>query len=113
MIDQAAPRLAVQDLHVMATMARAKLAHHRRGLRLMHVRALVQRVEIVSKHEIRVMGSQNALLKALTAMDGGQAAELGSLNPAGRTTSAMDDAYVMTAPLCSLCIRAVSRGRCP
>jgi hypothetical protein len=110
-VDQAAPRLAAHDLHVMAVEARSRLSNARGGLRRTHIRALVQRVEVISKHEIRVRGSQSVLLKALAAMAGGQAAfELGRWNPALRNASDMDDAYVMTAPLRSLRMRAASRS---
>lgn len=113
MIDQAAPRLAVQDLHVMASETRSRLQATSGGLRRTHVRALVQRVEVVSKHEIRVTGSQNALLKALAVVAGQAVSELGRLNPAQRNASDMEDVYVMTAPLCSSRMHAVSRGRRP
>ena len=77
MVDRTGPMVTVQDLHRMAADARAKLRSAEGGARRALVRALIQRVEVVDKHHARVLGSREALLKALATVSGTKLARTG------------------------------------
>lgn len=99
-VDQATPPLAAGNLRVIAVTARSRLRNGAIAMRRPHVRALVQRIEVVSKEEMRVRGSRNALLKALITASGGRMAAVpGRLALAWRNTPDADDSYAMTLPL--------------
>lgn len=64
-----------------------------------HVRALTQRVEVISKQEICVKGSRSALLEALVTASGGRIATTpGRLALAWRNAPDADDMYVVQLP---------------
>ena len=96
MVDQAAPALAIEDLRVMAAAARSRLRSGTKTMQRPHVRALVQRVEVISKQKINVRGSRSALLKALVTASGGRITAMpGRLALAWRNAPDADDMYVV------------------
>lgn len=100
MVDQATPSLALDDVHRMAEDVRSRLRSGPWAMQRPHVRALLQRVEVVSKQEIRVSGSRSALLKALVTASGGRTTVLpGRLALAWRNAPDTDDAYTLTSPM--------------
>ncbi len=87
-IERIAPKITAASLHRFATAARRKLRDRECGYRREHLRALTQRVEVISKTEARIIGSRTALMRALAFSDGGDSAAGGgvlSFKPEWRT----------------------------
>jgi site-specific DNA recombinase len=87
-IERVAPKITAASLHRFATAARRKLRDRECGYRREHLRALTQRVEVISKTEARIIGSRTALMRALAFSDGGDSAAGGgvlSFKPEWRT----------------------------
>lgn len=100
MVDQAAPTLTVEDVRAMAATALSRLRSGTKAMQRPHVRALIQKVGVVSKQEISVQGSRSALLEALVTASGGRMAAMpGRLALAWRNAPAADDMYVVQLPL--------------
>ena len=100
MVDQTVTILTAEDIRVMAGNARTRLRAGNSATRRPHVRALIQRVEVVSKQEICVRGSRSTLLKALATAAGVKlAADPARLALAWRNAPNTDDAYVLTATI--------------
>lgn len=77
MVDRTGPTVTAHDLRRMVADARAKLQSAEGGARRALVRSLVQRVEVVDKHHAHVLGSREALLKALAIVSGTKLARAG------------------------------------
>ena len=77
MVGRAEPALDVRDLRRMTSDARSKLLRAEDGARRALVRAFLQRVEVVSKHEARVVGSRSVLFRALAVAAGAKLAKAG------------------------------------
>ena len=73
-VERLAPTITADSLHRFAMAARRKLRDRECGYRRDHLRALTQRVEVVSKTEARIIGSRTELLRALASSDGGDSA---------------------------------------
>lgn len=87
-IERIAPKITAASLHRFATAARRKLRDLECGYRREHLRALTQRVEVISKTEARIIGSRTALMRALAFSDGGDLSAGGgvlSFKPEWRT----------------------------
>lgn len=87
-IERIAPKITAASLHRFATAARRKLRDRECGYRREHLRALTQRVEVISKTEARIIGSRTALMRALAFSDGGDSSAGGgvlSFKPEWRT----------------------------
>lgn len=78
-VERVAPTITADSLHRFATAARRKLRDRECGYRRDHLRALTQRVEVVSKTEARIIGSRTDLLRALASSDGGDFAATGGV----------------------------------
>lgn len=76
-VDRLAPTITADSLSRFATAARRKLRDRTSGYRRDHLRALTQRVEVISKTEARIIGSRTHLLQALASSDGGNYAAVG------------------------------------
>ena len=78
-VDRLAPTITAESLNRFATAARRKLQDRTSGYRRDHLRALTQRVEVISKTEARIIGSRSQLLRALASSDGGNYAAVGGV----------------------------------
>lgn len=78
-VDRLAPTITPDSLTRFATAARRKLRDRTSGYRRDHLRALTQRVEVISKTEARIIGSRTQLLRALASSDGGNYAAVGGV----------------------------------
>ncbi len=78
-VGRLAPRITPDALSRFATAARRKLRDRTSGYRRDHLRALTQRVEVISKTEARIIGSRTDLLRALASSDGGDFAAAGGV----------------------------------
>lgn len=78
-VDRLAPTITPDALARFATAARRKLRDRTSGYRRDHLRALTQRVEVISKTEARIIGSRTELLRALASSDGGSYAASGGV----------------------------------
>ena len=77
MVDRTGPTVTAQDLHRMAADICAKLSGMEGGARRALVRSLLQRVEVADKRQACVLGSREALLKALAITSGTKLARAG------------------------------------
>lgn len=78
-VDRLAPTITPDALTRFASAARRKLRDRTSGYRRDHLRALTQRVEVISKTEARIIGSRTELLRALASSDGGSYAAAGGV----------------------------------
>jgi vacuolar-type H+-ATPase subunit E/Vma4 len=78
-IERVAPTITADSLHRFAAAARRKLRDRECGYRRDHLRALTQRVEVVSKTEARIIGSRTDLLRALASSDDGNFVAVGGV----------------------------------
>ncbi len=78
-VDRLAPTITAESLNRFATAARRKLHDRTSGYRRDHLRALTQRVEVISKTEARIIGSRTQLLRVLASSDGGNYAASGGV----------------------------------
>ncbi|WP_454850465.1 recombinase family protein [Rhizobium binxianense] len=86
-VDRLGPEITSESLRRFALAARRKLKNEDGTYRRDHLRALAQRVEVVSKSEIRLMGSKTELLRTLAAAASVQSAagDVRSFIPKWRT----------------------------
>ncbi len=86
-VDRLGPEITSESLRRFALAARRKLKNEDGTYRRDHLRALAQRVEVVSKSEIRLMGSKTELLRSLAAAASVEsaAADVRSFIPKWRT----------------------------
>ena len=66
-VERTGPKVTVESLKHFSEVARAKLRTETGEYHRDHLRALAQRVEVVSKSEIRLMGNKSDLLRTLAA----------------------------------------------
>ncbi len=78
-VERVAPTITADTLHRFAAAARRKLRDRECGYRRDHLRALTQRVEVISKTEARIIGSRTELLRALESSDRGSYAAAGGV----------------------------------
>lgn len=76
-VERIAPTITADSLHRFALAARRKLRDRECGYRRDHLRALTQRLEVISKTEARIIGSRTELLRALASSDSGDLAAVG------------------------------------
>lgn len=101
-VERLAPTITPDVLGRFATAARRKLRDRTSGYRRDHLRALTQRVEVISKTEARIIGSRTELLRALASSDGGNYAAAGGVlgfKPKWRAAPGEDDNFVYAIPL--------------
>ncbi|QNO29760.1 recombinase family protein [Sphingopyxis sp. OPL5] len=86
-IEKIGPAITVESLRAFAMAARRKLRRDDGSFARDYLRAVAQRVEVVSKSEVRILGKRSELLRTLTAASGVEAAVLGvrSFEPKWRT----------------------------
>ncbi len=78
-VERLAPIITPEALNTFASAARRKLRDRSCGYRRDHLRALTQRVEVISKTGARIIGSRTELLRTLTSNSGVEAAAVGVL----------------------------------
>lgn len=78
-VDRLAPTITPDALNRFANAARRKLRDRTSGYRRDHLRALTQRVEVISKTEARIIGSRTELLRALASSGSGDYAAGGGV----------------------------------
>ncbi len=76
-VEKIGPAITAESLRAFALAARRKLRNDDGSFARDHVRAVAQRVEVVSKTEVRIRGLRSELLRTLTAASGVEAAVLG------------------------------------
>ena len=76
-IERIGPAITAESLRAFAQAARRKLRKGDGTFARDHLRAMAQRVEVVSKSEVRILGTRTELLRTLTAASGVEAAVLG------------------------------------
>jgi site-specific DNA recombinase len=76
-IEKIGPTITPESLRAFAKAARKKLRNNDGSFARDHIRAVAQRVEVVSKTEVRIRGQRSELLRTLTAASGVEAAVLG------------------------------------
>ena len=76
-IEKIGPAITPESLRAFAMAARKKLRQGDGSFARDHIRAVAQRVEVVSKTEVRIRGLRSELLRTLTAASGVEAAVLG------------------------------------
>jgi len=76
-INQIAPEVTTEKIREFALAARDKLRNGDGTYSRNHVRAVAQRVEVVSKTEVRICGNRSELVCVLAASSGVEAAVLG------------------------------------
>ncbi|MCU0732525.1 MAG: recombinase family protein [Hyphomonas sp.] len=76
-IEKIGPTITAESLRAFAKAARKKLRNKDGSFARDHIRAVAQRVEVVSKTEVRIRGQRSELLRTLTAASGVEAAVLG------------------------------------
>ena len=88
-ISKIGPAITPETLRHFATAMRRRLRNDDGSFARDQVRAVAQRVEVVSKGEVRIRGLRSELLRTLTAASGVEAAVLGvrSFEPKWRTRS--------------------------
>ena len=89
-VERLAPTITADSLERFASAARRKLRDRECGYRRDHLRALTQRVEVVSRTEARIIGSRTELLRVLASSDGGDLSAVGGVlgfKPKWRTRS--------------------------
>jgi site-specific DNA recombinase len=76
-VERIGPIITAESLRTFTLVARRKLRNEDGTYRRDYLRAVAQRVEVVNKNEVRVMGSRSELLRTLTAASGVEAAVTG------------------------------------
>ncbi|MBN9534616.1 MAG: hypothetical protein J0H10_14795 [Alphaproteobacteria bacterium] len=76
-IERLGPAVTPDSLRTFVLAARRKLRNEDGTYRRDHLRALAQRVEVVDRSEIRIMGSKTELLRTLAAAASVDSATLG------------------------------------
>ena len=76
-IERIGPAITAESLRAFALAARRKLRKGDGTFARDHLRAVAQRIEVVSKSEDRILGTRSELLRTLTAASGVEAAVLG------------------------------------
>jgi site-specific DNA recombinase len=76
-IEKIGPAITAESLRRFALAAKRKLRNDDGSFARDHLRAVAQRVEVVSKTEVRILGTRTELLRTLTAASGVEAAVLG------------------------------------
>ncbi|WP_297514345.1 hypothetical protein [uncultured Caulobacter sp.] len=86
-IEKLGPMLTPEILSRFAEVTKERLRDPEGKYRREHVRAVAQRVEVISTSEMRIMGNRTDLLRTLAASAGEHAAVLGvrSFRPKWRT----------------------------
>ena len=94
-IEKIGPAITDESLRAFALAARKKLRNGDGSFAPDHVRAVAQRVEVVSKTEVRIRGLRSELLRTLTAASGVEAAVLGvrAFDPKWRAALDRHDEY--------------------
>ena len=77
-IERINPEITPASLRTFALAAKRKLRHDDGSYARNYVRAVAQRVEVVSKTDVRIRGTRTELLRTLTAASGVEAAVLGT-----------------------------------
>lgn len=77
-ITQTAPEITVDKIKEFAAATRQKLRNEDGTYARNHVRAVAQRVEVVSKTEVRIRGNRSELVRVLAAASGVEKAALGT-----------------------------------
>lgn len=77
-IEQISPEITAESLRVFALAMRRKLRNGDGAYARNHIRAVAQRVDVISKTEVCIRGSRTELLRTLTAASGVEAAVLGT-----------------------------------
>lgn len=93
-VERIAPTITPETLHRFATAARRKLGDRTSGYRRDHLRALTQRVEVISKTEARIIGNRTDLLRALAYADNGHSTANGGVLGFGPRWRARNDSNV-------------------
>lgn len=75
-MERVGPTINVDTLKSFASSARRKLRNRDGSYRRDHLRALAQRVEVVSKTEVRLVGNRTDLLRTLVASSGVESAAI-------------------------------------
>ncbi len=76
-VERIGPIITAESLRTFAQAARRKLRNEDGTYRRDHLRALAQRVEVINKNEVRILGTRSELLRTLTAASGVEAAVTG------------------------------------
>jgi site-specific DNA recombinase len=76
-IEKIGPAITPETLRAFAIATRKKLRNGDGSFARDHVRAVAQRIEVVSRNEVRIRGPRSELLRTLTATSGVEAAVLG------------------------------------
>ncbi len=76
-IEKIGPEITAESLRTFAVTAKKKLRNDDGTFARDHIRAVAQRVEVISKTEVRIRGLRSELLRTLTAASGVEAAVLG------------------------------------
>ena len=94
-IEKIGPAITPESLRAFAMVARKKLRRGDGSFARDHIRAVAQRVEVVSKTEVRIRGLRSELLRTLTAASGVEAAVLGvrAFDPKWRASADTSDNY--------------------
>lgn len=77
-IERIGPEITPQTLGTFARAVRRKLRHEDGTYARNQIRAVAQRVEVISKNDVRIRGNRTELLRTLTAASGVEAAVLGT-----------------------------------
>jgi hypothetical protein len=76
-IEKIGPAITSETLRALATATRKKLGNGDGSFARDHVRAVAQRIEVVSRNEVRIRGLRSERLRTPTAASGVEAAVLG------------------------------------
>lgn len=76
-IERISPEITAESLRAFAVTARRKLRHDDGSYARNYIRAVAQRVDVISKTDVRIRGTRTELLRTLTAASGVEAAVLG------------------------------------
>lgn len=76
-IERISPEITPESLRAFAVTARRKLRHDDGSYARNYIRAVAQRVDVISKTDVRIRGTRTELLRTLTAASGVEAAVLG------------------------------------
>jgi hypothetical protein len=94
-IEKIGPAITPETLRAFAAGMRKKLHNEDGTFARDQVRAVAQRVEVISRNEVRIRGLRSELLRTLTAASGVEAAVLGvrAFEPKWRATLDRHDEY--------------------
>lgn len=100
-VERSAPAFTAKDLGALTSNARRKLHNGDGTYAREHLRTLAQRIEVVSKQEIRVLGARDELLRRLAAIGGVKAAQIGfpGSNLKSPVFACEGERYAFTLPL--------------